>query len=380
MQKIFNVCSIDPKPNYGYYVLEGLKKENINFELLKEKDSADDNNFNEKKIWDKNFKASFQIFYYLIFKKKSIIHHYFPLEGFFIKKKNLGFLNLFFFPFFNFLLRIRKHRILCTFHLLIFKDDLDLNFFETFFSKKLFIFRPILRVIINYYFKLLFNSIDTGIVHGEYIKVKLINQFGINEHKIAVIHHGIKDYSFFTGKNQKYKDYFLYFGYIHKRKNLLKLIEIFKKNKKHLIIAGIPLDKNLQNRIIDSCQNLNNITILGEVDEVELYDLIYFSNALIFPYKVTMPGSGPVALALGFKKYIFVTQSEYFDEYLKDFKRYIDSDLNNLNEEIKKFNHYKQIYNKVANQIISEYNWDQYNKKLISLYQKLSNKNDNQYI
>lgn len=372
MLKVYKVCSIDPKPNYGHYVIEGLKKNNINYELVKEKEAHDDINFFEKKIWNKSFRATFQIFNYLLLKKKSLIHQYFPLEGFFIKKKKLGFLNLIFFPFSNFLLKIRGHKLVCTFHLLIFEDDLSKEFFNTFFFLELFNFKLLIKSLIKYYFKIIFRSIDIGIVHGEYLKNKLITQYNIKSSKIYVIHHGIRDYSHYIGQNQRFKDYFLYFGYIHKRKNLIKLIKIFSKNNKKLVIAGIPLDNNLYCKMLNICKDSQNINILGEVSETDLYNLIYFSNALIFPYNITMPGSGPIAIALGFKKYIFVTKSDYFQEYLKNFDHFINKDLSNLNFEIDQLSIRKEMHNKVANKIINEYNWDNYTTRLISLYAKLS--------
>jgi len=105
---------------------------------------------------------------------------------------------------------------------------------------------------------------------------------------IATIYHGI-DIENFKFKEQPDNDYLLYFGRIHPDKGTREAIEIAKKAKKNLIIAGIIQDKNYFEKYILPELNDNDIKYIGSIGPDKRDEILGNSIALLHPINFNEP-------------------------------------------------------------------------------------------
>jgi glycosyltransferase involved in cell wall biosynthesis len=134
---------------------------------------------------------------------------------------------------------------------------------------------------------------------SEFSKTDIISSYKIAEDKIDVVYNGVKDsfhplnYPDTEAIQQKYtegKNYFVYAGSIHPRKNLtnlLKAFSIFKKRQKSnwkLVLTGRLAWK--YDRFIESLKSYkyrDDVVMTGYVEETELAKIIGAAYAMIYP-------------------------------------------------------------------------------------------------
>jgi glycosyltransferase involved in cell wall biosynthesis len=134
---------------------------------------------------------------------------------------------------------------------------------------------------------------------SEFSKTDIINQYKTEGEKIDVVYNGIKD-SFHSlspsekeETQQKYSDgknYFVYAGAIHPRKNLtnlLKAFSIFKKrqqsNWKLLLTGRLAWKYEHFTKSLTSYKYREDVVLTGYVTENELVKIIGSAYALIYP-------------------------------------------------------------------------------------------------
>lgn len=105
---------------------------------------------------------------------------------------------------------------------------------------------------------------------------------------IATIYHGI-DIENFKFKEKPDGEYLLYFGRIHPDKGTKEAIEIAKKAKKDLIIAGIIQDKNYFEKYVLPEINDKNIKYIGSVGPDKRDELLGNAIALLHPINFKEP-------------------------------------------------------------------------------------------
>jgi len=112
---------------------------------------------------------------------------------------------------------------------------------------------------------------------------------------IATVYNGlnIKDFEF----NDKPDDYLLYFGRIHPDKGTAEAIEIAKKSKRKLLIAGIIQDENYFNEKIKPRLN-QQIEYIGPAGPERRNDLLGKAFALLHPINFNEPFGMSVAEAM----------------------------------------------------------------------------------
>lgn len=104
---------------------------------------------------------------------------------------------------------------------------------------------------------------------------------------ISTIHHGIdlKQFTF----NSTPDEYLLFFGRIHADKGAHEAIQIAKKSKKKLIIAGIIQDKVYFNQNVKPFLNDDDISYVGSADPEKRNKLLGSASALLHPINFAEP-------------------------------------------------------------------------------------------
>jgi glycosyltransferase involved in cell wall biosynthesis len=127
----------------------------------------------------------------------------------------------------------------------------------------------------------------------------ILNHYPIASEKISVVHNAARDsfqpldYEAQQAVREKYtegKNYFIYAGAIHPRKNLtnlLKAFSIFKKRQKSdwkLVLAGRMAWKNEAFlKSLTLYKHRNDVVVTGYVAETELAQLVGSAYALVYP-------------------------------------------------------------------------------------------------
>ncbi|MBE9536797.1 MAG: glycosyltransferase, partial [Proteobacteria bacterium] len=114
---------------------------------------------------------------------------------------------------------------------------------------------------------------------------------------IKTIHHGI-DLGEFTFNPDPQGDYLLFFGRIHPDKGAKEAIEIARRSKSRLIMAGIVQDEIYYEREVEPHLNGDGITYVGSVGPEKRDALLKDASALLHPINFDEPFGLSVAEAM----------------------------------------------------------------------------------
>lgn len=149
------------------------------------------------------------------------------------------------------------------------------------------------------YFPLFAQKANKIITVSEYSKQDIIDTYKVNPNKISVAYNGIGD--FFTPiKNSKKedvkrkftsnKDYFLFVGALHPRKNIINLFKAFDlyktqtNSENKLLVVGEKYWWNDEIKtVFESLKNQKDIVFTGHVQSDELNEIYGAGLALVFP-------------------------------------------------------------------------------------------------
>ena len=140
------------------------------------------------------------------------------------------------------------------------------------------------------------NSIVT---FSEFVKKKILSRYIINEEKITVVHNGGKEFFHPLQENEKEetkkkytgkKNYFVYTGAIHPRKNLINLLKafsVFKKWQKSdwKLVLALSLTRNYKSfaNNLKTYKYRDDVILTVCSDEEEIVKLTGSAYALIYP-------------------------------------------------------------------------------------------------
>ncbi len=180
----------------------------------------------------------------------------------------------------------------------------------------------VMNIMLGLFYRTLLLTTSKVIVFEEKLKDRL-SKFG-NSQKIKVIPHGVQEFKDSPSKKSARKqldipnDSFvlLLFGYLGWYKGtdwVIQTINELKKQKNgkkiELIIAGGPnpnlVDKPYYTRYIGNIKKIceeNDIRITGRISEGHIPLYFQASDVVLLPYRSFMSASGPLSLALSFKK------------------------------------------------------------------------------
>ena len=181
------------------------------------------------------------------------------------------------------------------------------------------------------------------VVHEQFLKEYLVNDYKEKPDKIIVIPHGVEDLKPLPKDEAKKRlgledrIVLLYFGYLTGYKGIKELLDAYKEIAMKipntvLIIAGGPHPRlarekwyrdwirNIVKKALDiqyEIKNNGKILLTGYVPEDNVP--LYFSAAdiVVLPYKARIAASGPEALAVAFKKPFVIAESFITSKGLK---------------------------------------------------------------
>src|ERR1044071_5154079 len=134
---------------------------------------------------------------------------------------------------------------------------------------------------------------------SEFSKADIISHYKTEANKIDIVHNGVKDIFHSISSTEKEeirnkytggKNYFLYTGSVHPRKNLMNLLKafsIFKKRQQSnwkLVLAGRLAWKYEQfTKSLASYKYRDDVVVTGYLEETELAKLTASAYALVYP-------------------------------------------------------------------------------------------------
>ncbi len=226
------------------------------------------------------------------------------------------------FPILLLIMQLMNIRVITTIHAAVYKKEIDERFISLFLMKKPWYIKPIiLKIFFHILFTLISRVSDSIVCHSNMMKDILTKDYGVQKEKIHMIRTIIPKR---TLSKQKKGTYFLYFGYIVRRKGLEKLIDGFAKfHKKHpdfkLVLAGgtIHGQEKAKDEIVSyvhSKQLDAHVVFTGFVDEDYIDELYKKAYAVVMPAYLSMGSSGPLYHAQSYGKCILASDVGHFKE------------------------------------------------------------------
>jgi glycosyltransferase involved in cell wall biosynthesis len=304
--------------SYSYFLVSELKK-NINVEVWAQKgndlEDLEEENLSVKRVWSKDFSGIFSILKKVWKERPEMIH---------IQQELSMFDSVFTFPFsiLIFILpRILGTKVITTMHGGFGIKQID----KTFVQENGYSLPPLIIKIAFYFtFGVIAHVSNKVIVHEDWQKEELRDDYKVSKNKIYVIPHGVPEDVEILDKSilkkemslEKYDKVFLYMGFAAKYKGLPELFKIYKEylknNPKTLLVVGAGPAARLKNDTnymtwYEGLQMMyeslgGNVSWLGFIKSEEIPKYYSVCDAVLFPYSRRMAASGPLAIAIGFEK------------------------------------------------------------------------------
>lgn len=228
-------------------------------------------------------------------------------------------------------------------------------------------------------FKAVTKPFDLFITHNESSKRQLVDEFGIEEYRVAVVPHGvfIPDFKVCrTAKNEKKQ--ILMFGVqsLYKGTDILinSIGELTEKERSEIdvIIAG-KSDSLLYNQYKTKAEELKVNWINRFIEEEELNQLIVDSDLVVFPYR-EISQSGALLLSMYYKRAMILSDLPAFKETLRGypercfFRNEQTAELTNCLRSFIAGDIDYECIEDVLSHLCKEYSWVNSAKKTIRLY------------
>jgi glycosyltransferase involved in cell wall biosynthesis len=184
---------------------------------------------------------------------------------------------------------------------------------------------------------------------------------------IATVYNGLNtsDFEF----NDKPDDYLLYFGRIHPDKGTAEAIEIAKKSKRKLLIAGIIQDENYFKEKIEPQLN-SQIEYIGSAGPKKRNELIGKASALLHPINFNEPFGMSVAEAMLCGTPVIAFNKGAMPELIKDEKK--DFLVNGIEEAVEAVGRLRNISRLDCYEwAVSQFSRDKMVDDYLKLYKKI---------
>lgn len=313
----------------------------------------------------------------LLKRVRRVFIYYFSLLRFFLRKPRKGIIHTQWLRFkildgiiLPIILKVFGYKIVYTVHDIVPHDR------DTAFNRQIF------RIIYKITWKL--------VVHTEYIKKRLCEEFSIDEKKIIVIHHGvyeIKEENLIL-KNQDAKMklgvnpetiLILFFGYITHYKGLDLLLEAFRLintgSSVHLIIAGRVYEhyKHTLDEFQIKYKSKNIQFIIRRIEEEELPVLFGAADITALPYREASQ-SGVLFMSYAYGVPVIAPDIGGFPHDVVDGKTgliFHSEDVNSLKGKLEEFILRRQINplsdrKEIRNHASENYSWEKSANELVN--------------
>ena len=335
------------------------------------------------RCWNKGIFYPFQIFRRLLSNDMDILHvqHEIYLYG--------GLRSAIVFPLLLFFIRLLRKPVVVTLHGVIPLSRMDRRFLkENWIKGNPFAMRIGLILLVK-----IIGFLSTSvIVHEAKFKEVLRNEYDCPSHKIYVIHHGVEEKDDFIGNEEAKeklgltgKNVILFFGYIAGYKSvelLIQSVNFLRIPNWVIVIAGgshprLSADPNYLKYLSDLrekalAMSKDRILFKGFIADEDIS--LYFSAAdlIVFPYTTAMSSSGPVCLAISYKRPFLI--SKYFAQMVKSEELTFDMDPQELAGKIGVFFKSQDVRFKAlkyVKQLGGERSWGHITGKMINLYETM---------
>ena len=324
MIKVVLVSSLQPDTNYSQYLCQELVKDVDNLVVYTDKNPENTKLSgcgDVRLVWNKNLMCILQIVGQLIKDKPDIVHiqHEMNMYG--------GLITAVSFPILLMLAKLTGVKVVTTVHAVVDPRLIDGSFVSLFKGQDSKIPPVVLKLFFGYLYRSIGLFSDKIIVHTNMLKGVLVDSYRISKDKVLVVPHGVPSLHLENLRNDKY---FLYFGYIVKRKGLEKVVEGFKefleKNKNSefkLVLAGGVIKgqefafEELKDFVKES--NLEaKIIFTGFLDGKSIDEYFRHAYAVVIPSVISIAASGPFALAISYGKCVLASRIGNFEEEISD--------------------------------------------------------------
>lgn len=221
------------------------------------------------------------------------------------------------------------------------------------------------------------NKAKSVVTVSNFSKQDIISQYKIESDKIDVVFNAAKEIfsplsseekTMVKNKYTEGKEYFVYAGSVHPRKNmmnLLKAFSVFKKrqqsNLKLLLAGRLAWKYESFTKSLKSYKYREDVVMTGYIDEDELVKVIGSAYAMVYPS--LWEGFGvPVLEAMRCEVPVITSVNSAMQEIAKDAALYADA--NNYNDIAEKMmllykdeNQRKELIQK-GKQVVQNYSWD----------------------
>lgn len=325
--KVVFISSMLPSGHYSQYLTNGLSSIE-KMELIVYTDT-DVSNLTIvgcgriKNIWSKSAAYIYQIIREIIRDRPQVVHvqHEINMYG--------GIITATLFPLLLLALRASGVKLIVTVHASVYKSQIDREFLSLFHKESALFGVFSLKLFFHYVFKSISAFSHAIIVHTHLAKNILVEDYGVNAKLINVIPIAIPIRSI---DNSKKQPYFLYFGYMVRRKGLGFALEGFRRflnNNKltsyKLVLAGGVIGG--QEKALEEIQDMiqlnglqDKVIVKGFVKEDQLDQLYAGAHAVIIPAKISMGSSGPLFHAVSFGKCVIASRVGHFLEDIDHLK------------------------------------------------------------
>lgn len=322
--KVVFISGMLPSGHYSQYLTYGLvTQEDIDLIIYTDKDQKNleiKDCGNIKLVWSKSIKYIYEIIREILGDKPDIIHIQHEINMF----GSVG--TALIFPLLIFSLRILGYKVITTVHGVVGRKQVNNDFIDLFLKQSLWISPFFVKIFFFYLFWTIPFFSNTVIVHTKILKKILISDYWASRNKIDVIPTAIPQKNITRATKKKY---FIYFGYMVRRKGLSYVLEGFKKfidsnpdTEYKLVMAGGVI-KGQEQAFDDIKQEIkkNNLTdrvkILGFIEEKDLDELYGNAYAVVIPAKISVAASGPLYHAVSYGKCVIVSKVGNFLEEIE---------------------------------------------------------------
>lgn len=325
--KIVFVSSLQPETNYGRYLAVSLRKI-LGKNLIVYTDKNKDNRKLKQVqlVWKKGFSYLSDILDQIKIDKPDCVHLQQEMNMY---GKPITTIT---FPFLLLLIRLLDIKVVVTVHAVIEKKIMDRKFVNCFLKNGRFIPIFLLKIYFDYLFFFIGLFSHKVIVHTKLLRKSLIHDYRVSSKKVIVIRQGVPRIHYQNNKITKYQNndsnYFLYFGYISRRKGLenvvagfSKFVEKYPKYKLILaggIIGGQEFAQDELKKIIAKLKNNKQIIFTGFINQGQITRLFSHAKAVLLPAIVSISASSPQAQAYAYGKCIIASDIGNYREEIKD--------------------------------------------------------------
>ncbi len=318
--KVVFISGLQPAGHYSQYITNGIAQhENIEIIIYTDKNPKNENIRHSgkiKQVWSKSYKYFIEIWREIKKDKPDVIHlqHELNMYG--------GGATAVIFPWLVMALRLTGYRVVVTIHAAVYKKQINKEFTKLFQQESI---RPvILKIFFYYIYKTISLAAHQIIVHTNLTKDIITTDYGVDKNKVHVIPAAIPQKKIDNSNKEKY---FLYFGYMVRRKGLGYALDGFRKfvlehpdtDYKLVMAGGVIKGQEYAfeeiKQVISNNHLENRVAIKGFIETEDEQDKLYRNAyAVIIPAKITMGSSGPLFHSNSYGKCPIATREGHFVE------------------------------------------------------------------